>query len=190
MSEPGAPPPPAAPSATKIVLATAVALLLAGAVLLAVVLPAEYGLDYLGAGRLLGLVAMGEQRPGVLTTRPEAYHVDRRTFLLGPYQAVEYKYRLEVGDSMVFSWQATTPVMVDLHSQPDGAPEGYAESFDRRTSAAASGTYTAPFGGIHGWYWENPSRTDVTITLTTSGFYSHALEFSGGMIVDHQVTGP
>jgi hypothetical protein len=187
MTETGTPPPAAVPSARAILIGTGVALLLAAAVLLAVVLPAEYGLDYLGAGRALGLVAMGEQRPGVLTSRPALYHVDERRFTLGAYQAVEYKYRLEPGDTMVFSWQASSPVIVDMHSQPDGAPEGYAESFSRGTMAAANGTYTAPFGGIHGWYWENPGRDEVTITIRSAGFYSHALEFSGGMITEHQV---
>ena len=190
MSETGAPPPAAVPSTRTILIATAAALTLAAAVLLAVVLPAEYGLDYLGAGRALGLVAMGEQRPGVLAAQPGAYHVDRQRFVLGAYQAVEYKYRLEAGDAMIFSWHASAPVIVDMHSQPDGAPEGYAESFSRGTTADGNGTYTAPFSGIHGWYWENLGRDEVTITLISSGFYSHALEFYGGTIIDHEVGSP
>lgn len=190
MTGTGAPPEAATPSGRTIVVGTLVALVLAAVALLAIVLPAEYGLDYLGAGRALGLVAMGEQRPGVLASQDTGYHVDRKSFLLGPYQAVEYKYRLEAGDSMVFSWEATAPVIVDMHSQPDGAPEGYAESFQRGQMAASHGTYTAPFGGIHGWYWENPGRNEVTVTLLTSGFYSHALEFSSGMIIDHDVGTP
>ena len=190
MSEPGSPPPVAVPSAAKILTASAIALVAATAVLLAVVLPAEYGLDYIGAGRTLGLVAMGEQRPGVLQAQDAEYHVDRRTFVLGAFQSVEYKYRLEVGDSMVFSWRASEPVIVDMHSQPDGAPEGYAESFDRGQRATGSGTYTAPFAGIHGWYWENPGRNEVRIELISSGFYSHALEFFGGMITEQSVDNP
>jgi hypothetical protein len=178
------------PSAGRIALASVVALVVAAAILLAVVLPAEYGLDYLGAGRALGLVAMGEQRPGVLATQPNGYRVDRKQFVIGPFQAVEYKYRLEQGDSMVFSWTATAPVISDLHSQPDGAPEGYAESFDRHEGAGGHGTYTAPFGGIHGWYWENPNRDDVTITLTSSGFYSRGIEFFAGAVIDHDVGTP
>ncbi len=35
---------------------------------------------------------------------------------------------------------------------------------------------TAPFTGIHGWYWENAGKGDLTITLTTSGFYTAAEE--------------
>ena len=73
--------------------------------------------------------------------------------------------------------QATRAVAYDFHSEPDGAPDGYAESFDRQSSDRAQGTYTAPFAGIHGWFWENPGAGEVTITLMTAGFYSSAIEF-------------
>ena len=66
---------------------------------------------------------------------------------------------------MVYSWTATGPVIYDFHSEPEGAPPGYAESFDKAQAPAANGTYTAPFSGIHGWFWENPGTKLVTITL-------------------------
>ena len=34
------------------------------------------------------------------------------------------------------------------------------------------GSFTAPFSGIHGWYWENFGTTPVTIQLMSAGFYS------------------
>ena len=40
----------------------------------------------------------------------------------------------------------------------------------------ASGSLVAPFAGIHGWSWENAGEGDLTITLTTAGFYSDADE--------------
>jgi hypothetical protein len=46
---------PNAPSVRSLVIATAVALLTAAAILVAFVLPAEYGIDPLGTGRALGL---------------------------------------------------------------------------------------------------------------------------------------
>ena len=58
---------------------------------------------------------------------------------------------------MLFSWQATGALDYNLHSAPDGAPPGYAESFDAQVNDRAHGSYTAPFTGIHGWYWENPT---------------------------------
>ena len=39
------------------------------------------------------------------------------------------------------------------------------------------GFYTAPYDGIHGWYWENLNDTDVTITLDAAGFFSEARLF-------------
>lgn len=90
---------------------------------------------------------------------------------------VEYKYRLAERASLLFSWAATGEVIYDFHSEPDGAPEGYAQSFEKGRTAQSNGSYAAPFSGIHGWYWENPGAEDVTITLTTAGFYTEATEF-------------
>ncbi|MFT8244207.1 hypothetical protein [Roseomonas sp. BN140053] len=56
------PRPEAAPSAAHLRGATLLSLLAALLLLLAVVLPAERGLDPLGTGRLLGLTAMGEEK--------------------------------------------------------------------------------------------------------------------------------
>jgi hypothetical protein len=44
----------------------------------------------------------------------------------------------------------------------------------------ASGTMTAPFSGIHGWYWENTTDQAITVTLTSSGYYNIAHEFRDG----------
>jgi len=48
------------PSLRKLLTATAVALILAGAILVTIVLPAEYGIDPLRTGRALGLTALSE----------------------------------------------------------------------------------------------------------------------------------
>lgn len=37
--------------------------------------------------------------------------------------------------------------------------------------ALASGVFTAPFDGSHGWYWENRGAETVTVVLQASGFY-------------------
>ena len=75
---------------------------------------------------------------------------------------------------MLYSWQATGTVSYNFHSAPDGAPPDYAESFDAQENDQAHGTYTAPFSGIHGWYWENAGTETLTITLATAGYYSRA----------------
>lgn len=53
-------PGPALPSTRTLVRSTLVAVAVAAALLLTVVLPAEYGIDLTGAGRVLGLTQMGE----------------------------------------------------------------------------------------------------------------------------------
>ena len=53
------------------------------------------------------------------------------------------------------------------------------DSFERASAqTGARGSYRAPYGGIHGWYWENKGDQPVTITLQTAGFYSQARMFS------------
>ncbi len=53
-------PSPELPSSRALVRSTLIALAVAGALLLTAVLPAEYGIDPTGAGRVLGLTQMGE----------------------------------------------------------------------------------------------------------------------------------
>jgi hypothetical protein len=170
----------ASASPRRIALAAAGALAAAVVVLVVAVLPAEYGIDPLGTGRLLGLTALAEVRPGVLTPQDADFRENRMRFVLGPFESVEYKYRLAEGASMLYAWRATATVVYDMHAEPDGAPEGYAESFDADRAEAGRGTYIAPFSGIHGWFWENRSQQDVTVELSTAGFYAEATEFRGG----------
>jgi hypothetical protein len=188
MTSGGQPAPPAPPSAKRIVVATGVALLVAVAVLVMAVLPAEYGIDPLGTGRLLGLLELAPGRSEVIASEEGDFKVDSVRFVLGPFESVEYKYRLNQNGSMVYSWRATGEVVYDFHSEPDGAPEGYAESFEQARGAERRGTYRAPFTGIHGWFWENRGQADVTITLTTAGFYSGSLEFRGNDASPRSVT--
>jgi hypothetical protein len=119
---------------------------------------------------------------GPPTVAPQERHYQNETveFTLSPRQSIEYKYRLNRGDALLYSWTTTDSVSYELHGEPDGAPRGYAESFDKKEGRSASGTLTAPFSGIHGWYWENPSDTDVTITLSAAGFYNVSHEFHKG----------
>jgi hypothetical protein len=78
----------------------------------------------------------------------------------------------------VFSWQATDEVLFDFHGEPDGAEAGYAESFEQGRDRARHGIYSAPFAGIHGWFWENRGTDLVIVTLHASGFSEGATEYS------------
>ena len=163
---------PASPR--KIAIAAGVALLTSALLLVAVVLPAEYGIDPLRTGSALGLLGLAQEQPVAL--QPDEYRLDAAELVVGPSGWLEYTYRIEEGAGMLFSWRATGPLSYNFHSAPDGAPPGYAESFDAQENDQAHGAYTAPFTGVHGWYWENPNPDAVTISLRTAGFYSEAHE--------------
>ena len=183
------------PSARTLAIATGTALLTAGVILVTVVLPAEYGIDPLGTGRALGLdvmtasigdepvptdpaaAAMVPTANGPIGSYPAEFHVDSRQIVLEPYQYKEFKYRLEKGATMMFSWTASGDVSHDFHGDADGGKADEAQSYDQAPHRRANGTFVAPFSGIHGWFWENPGDTPVTITLTTAGFYTSAHEF-------------
>ena len=174
------------PTATRarILMATAVAA--AGALLALVlfVLPAEHGFDPLGTGAALGLLALaeGEDDADALVPAAAAHSADTTTFELQPFESVEYKYRLEQAEAMVFSWRASGEVVAELHAEPDGAPEGYARSFDKSRGASGQGGYRAPFPGWHGWFWENRGMEAVTVTLDAAGFFSAARTYRGGHV--------
>ncbi len=97
---------------------------------------------------------------------------------------MEYKYRLEQGEALLYSWTATGHVNYELHAEPDGAPRGYAQTYElRQATSEASGTLTAPFSGIHGWFWENLGDEEITVTLTAAGFFNISHEFRTGVPV-------
>ena len=80
-------------SVKKILLSTFGALVVAVALLFGAILPAEYGLDPLGTGSLLGLNALGQEQP--ISTQPGEYRVDSGELSLYPAEWVEYFYRLD-----------------------------------------------------------------------------------------------
>ena len=181
----------------RIALVGGVALLAAGLILVAAVLPAEYGVDPLGVGRLLGLTAIGDvqknlaafessrggEAAGVTTiaAQEKPYQQETVDFKIAPRESVEYKYRLDKGEALLYSWKTTGPVNYEFHAEPDGAPRGYAQTYEKvERRNEASGTLTAPFSGIHGWYWENTTSAPVTVSLKAAGFFTLAHKFVGG----------
>jgi hypothetical protein len=116
---------------------------------------------------------------GPLTPADKTYKVDAIEFGLMPEQFVEYKFRLNAGEMMVFNWKASAPIDVDFHTVPDGKPISASETFMRGTASQGQGTYRAPYAGLHGWYWKNSTKESVTIVLNASGFFTEGRMFSG-----------
>lgn len=184
----------------RIVIAAGLALLGAGLILLMFVLPAEYAVDPLGVGTRLGLMdlgvtgqqvealnaagtARGEGAVPIIAPQDRRLQSETIEFKLAPREGMEYKYRLDKGQVLHFSWDAPVPVNFEAHAEPDGGPRGYAQTYEKGTRQRAAGTLTAPFTGIHGWYWENTTDREITVRLSTSGFYNLAHEFRDGQPV-------
>ena len=195
---------PPAPSLKSLVIATAFATLLATLILISAVLPAEYGIDPTGLGKMMGLTALSAQTKA--TSQPLAIALPQASEISSPDQkdtankptdltevtqkaqqpqwqdsakivvpageGLEYKFHLVKGASLEYSWTTDgTQLYFDFHGEPTGDKTGYFKSFKESTDNQASGALTAPFDGSHGWYWENKTRSPVTIILNTKGSY-------------------
>ena len=115
------------------------------------------------------------------SAQPASFKQESIDITLEPGEGMEYKYRLEPGGTFLYSWVSSALVHYELHSESDGAPKGFAESYDKQDDRSeAHGSFAATFPGIHGWYWKNSTEEEVTIRLTTAGFYSGSLEFRSG----------
>ena len=198
---------PELPSKRQLAIASGLALVTAVVILVTAVLPAEYGIDPLGTGAAMGLTVLAS--PAAVTEEPEPptgapltpiqegpvanysseYKSDAVEFSLGPYEYVEYKYDLEKGASLLYSWTASAPVIQEFHGDAAGSDGKHPQSYEKNQKRSASGALVAPFSGIHGWYWENPGADTITIKVTSAGFYRAGLEFRfDGTRQAHQIS--
>ncbi len=157
---------------TQLQLGSAAALLVAALLGITVVAPAETGFDPFGSGTALGILKGVD--PAVHSVHAAALVQDQVRFTLDPFQSVEYKYRLAEGDTMLYGWQATGSVVFEMHGELDGAPAGASQRYHIGRRAEASGRFTAPAAGVHGWYWQNRGFETVEVSLTASGFMASA----------------
>ena len=191
-----------APSKQAIAKATGIALAVALVILFVAILPAEYGIDPLKTGQALHLTDLAkateskaESKPavgarpvaapaGIYTTQPANYKTDSEDLSLMPGEGVEIKYHMQKGAGMVYSWKATAPVAFEFHGEPDNKPnKDYFESYlldDKVGQDHSYGSFTAPTTGIHGWFWHNTSKKDVSFHLTVAGFFDSAKMMAGG----------
>lgn len=174
------------PTLPQLGKATAVALAVAGAILVGAVLPAEYGIDPSGIGNALGLTQLnGGARPAAdvmpaaagaaatVTKTAHALRSDEMTITLQPGEGAEIKAAIARGEQFVFSWSSTGgPVKSDMHGEPFNAgPREFNTYWKVARQDFGRGTFTAPFDGIHGWYWRNKGTVPVTIHVRVSGFH-------------------
>jgi hypothetical protein len=187
------------PSKRALAKATGIAFVVALILLFVAVLPAEYGFDPLKTGALLGLTGISQAQvkevkgatptlasgqTGVYTPQTKIYKVDSEDFQLPPGEGVEMKYHMQKGAVMVYGWKADGKLTFEFHGEPDQKPnKDYFESYeldDKAGKDASYGSFTAPTTGIHGWFWKNSGKKDVTFHLTVAGFFDSAKMFAAG----------
>ena len=195
----------ATPSRKRLLIGSAVAVAVAAVALVVFVLPAEYGIDPTGAGSALGLTKLsepglseeqirGNARTGVLTLSEQPLAIenpaDRWQITLGPYEAIELKYTLDQGGAIQFAWQGSGTLYYDMHSHPFEGGDALTETYSLGNAARMQGRYVAAFSGLHGWYWQNRSMSDVTLTVEASGPVKGSTLFEMGIPTERELTPP
>lgn len=172
----------APPSLGQLGKATAAALAAAGLILVTAVLPAEYGIDPTGAGAALGLARLNQSAQtvspaGAPVATPaksaQPFRSDTMSVTLQPGEGAEVKASMRKNETIVFNWAADGgPVKSDMHGEPhDAKPNQFTTFWKAPAQSAGAGSFTAPFDGIHGWFWRNKNDKPVTIKVSVSGFH-------------------
>ncbi|MGE0362909.1 MAG: hypothetical protein AB7H93_14805 [Vicinamibacterales bacterium] len=178
------------PSSAQLRRATLGAAAVAAALLVTVVLPAEYGIDPTGIGPVLGLYrppaeapAVGPESPdgaapaaasggGAVFTSATPYRTDEMSITLAAGEGAEIKAEMAAGEHLVYSWTATgNGVDVDMHGEAAGGQGGDRSYQTGEFQTSGHGALVAPMAGNHGWFWQNLNDDPVTVTVKTAGFY-------------------
>ena len=170
------------PSMLSLAKATGITLVTAIVLLVLVVLPAEYNVDPTGFGEAIGLTVLATSATDaaaddVIPAAVELENVpdwreDLVVIEVAPGEGVEYKFSLRAGQKLKYEWEVDQSALYfDFHGEPTGGEKGFFESYAVSTAKEIRGTLTAPFDGVHGWYWKNKGTVLVQVTLVTSGPY-------------------
>lgn len=93
---------------------------------------------------------------------------------------VEHKFIMPADTTFVYAWEVLEAkgdgVYFDFHGHPASAdagnfPEGFEMAYARGEGTAQSGSFTAPFGGYHGFYFLNIEEGPITVRLSVSGYW-------------------
>jgi hypothetical protein len=178
---------PTLPTVPQLRKATGVAIVAAAAILVAFVLPAEYGIDVTGIGKLLQIKKLNAEAPPspaplatasagaaevTLIKSQMPFNESEMSLILQPNQGGEIKALMRQGEHFVYTWSAEGgKVTVDMHGERPNAGKEFTRYWKDKQQAGDQGSFVAPFDGIHGWFWRNHSDKPVTIKVKVSGFF-------------------
>jgi hypothetical protein len=189
------------PSTTRLLKSTGIAVVIASALLVTVVLPAEYGVDPTRVGSLLGLTEMGRIKMQ-LADEAEAEEAGLAAAVSAPAAVAATAPVTTAGTTSAPIGQRSDETVITLAPDQgaeiklvmeDGArvnftwsSSGGAVNFDthadrpgtpyhgygKGSEQRVEGELVAAFTGSHGWFWRNRTGEPVTITLRTTGDYT------------------
>ncbi len=181
------------PSTAKLIKSTILAVIIAGALLVTVVMPAEYGIDPTGVGKVIGLKKMGEIKTSLakeaaadavndLAAKAEVEVVETQSSIairndemqvtLAPDEGTEIKVDMKKDATVSYEWFTDGgKANFDVHGDSKKLKINY-HRYDKGSEAKKTGEITAAFDGSHGWFWRNRTDNNITITLKTNGEYS------------------
>lgn len=194
-----APNPADLPSSAKLIKSTIVAAVVAAFLLVVAILPAEYGIDPTGVGKVLGLTKMGEikvslaqeeaaqstEEPVAITPAQPTQNIEQKPvetvtdlrkdslkLTLAPNEGKEIKLTLNKGERARYVWYTDGEAAnFDGHSDSVKHKINY-KSWQKGRSQREEGELVAEFDGKHGWFWRNRTSTSMTITLQVEGEHS------------------
>lgn len=106
-----------------------------------------------------------------IISRDRAVRTESMSLTIAPGKGAEIKANMASGDSFIFHWAASGPVAIDMHGEPTHpVAKEYSTYSMARSKQEASGLFTAPFAGRHGWYWVNLGTKPVTVHVEVTGF--------------------
>jgi hypothetical protein len=157
------------------------------------VLPVEFNWDPLRLGQMSGLdrlwapneVAFDTSKSEVPLAReyPEGFRAD---VIEIPLRAsgdstrgdeLEYKVQMKKDATFIYEWSvADIPkpdeFYFDFHGHTLAAGKAMTvATYKQATGTSANGALTAPFDGVHGWFFQNQSANPVVVRVKVSGFY-------------------
>ena len=185
----------APPARRNVVLIVLTAVLAALVILFVAVLPAEYNRDPTGLGKLTGIASLWAPEENIVSASvagqapaqqsyPTAFRSDVLDIDLNTSdrrdgsEEVEYKVRLVKGASYIYSWEVagvTDPeeFYTEFHGHTVAQGKAMTVAYYRKaTGVSDNGVLTAPFDGVHGWYFQNQSAKPVKVRLRIAGFYT------------------
>ncbi|MBA6243705.1 MULTISPECIES: transmembrane anchor protein [Psychrobacter] len=190
------------PSSKQLIKSTILAAIAAIVILFTVVLPAEYGIDPTGVGKLLRLTEMGQIKQQlaeeaaadaaglVATGTSDIDNMTEQTINTTPTDTTvadgqwrdEIPFTLTPGEGIEIKMKMSEGDKAnyswavtggEVNFDTHGDALGKAISYEKgRGVASDEGVLEAAFTGNHGWFWRNRGDSDVQVVLRTRGDYS------------------